>query len=61
MYKKIDVYVNGIYQYTTTKFKRCKDAIRDARQTKHIIIASVPKNKYLTIYDYDKVTAHFSR
>jgi hypothetical protein len=60
MYKKIDVYVNGVYQYSTNKYKTCRDAIKDARATKHILIASIP-NRYLTIYDYDTVTARISK
>ena len=59
MYKKIDVYVNGVYQYSTTKFRTCKDAVKEARGTQHLVIASVP-TRYLTIYDYDKVTARYS-
>ena len=60
MYKKIDVYVNGVYQYSTNKFKTCEAAVKEARNTKHIVIASIP-TRYLTIYDYDKVTARYSK
>lgn len=60
MYRKIDVYVNGVYQYSTNKFKTCKDAVREARRTQHLVIAAIP-TRYLTIYDYDVVTAKYSK
>lgn len=53
---KIRVYINGEYEFTTTKYRTCKECIKDLRATKHIMIASIP-DRYLTIYDYDKVIA----
>lgn len=60
MYRKINVYVNGEYKYSTNRFENCKKAVKELRTTKHIIIASLPKPEYLTIYDYDKVTAKYA-
>lgn len=61
MYKKINVYVNGIYKYSTNHAKNCADAVKQAHATKHIVIATLPKPEYLTIYDYDKVTAKYAK
>jgi hypothetical protein len=59
MYKKIDIYVNGKYEFSTNRYKSCKEAIKEIRATKHITIASIP-DRYLTIYDYDKVKAVYA-
>ena len=61
MLKKIDVYVNGAYEFSTMTTRNCSQVVRDVRNTKHIMIASVPENRYLTVYDYDKVAAHYSK
>lgn len=61
MYKKIDVFVNGKKEFSTNKYKSCKEALKDIRATKHIVIASLPNNRYLTIYDYDKLSAHYAK
>ena len=60
MNKKINVYINGIYQYSTCKFKTCAAAIKEARAAKHIHVAGIP-DKYITVYDYDRVTAHYAQ
>ena len=61
MYKKIDIFVNGIYQFSTKRYKTQKDIIRHIRAVKHIEIASVPTPQYLTVYDYDRITARYSK
>ena len=61
MYKKIDVYVNGVYEFSTNHYKTCKDVVRHIRAVKHICIASVPHDRYITVCDYDKVVAHYSK
>ena len=61
MLRKIDVYVNGIYEFSTMTTRNCSQVVRDVRNTKHIIVASVLENRYLTVYDYDKVTARRSK
>lgn len=60
MYKKIDVYVNGKYEFSTNRYKTCKEAIKEIRATKHITIASIPEDRYLTVYDYDNVKAVYA-
>lgn len=54
--RTIQIYINDKYAYTTQKFYTIKEAIQEARRTKHLEIASIPKNYYITIYDYDKLT-----
>ena len=58
--KKINVFLNGEYLFSTTKYKKCKDVIKEIRNAKHLVISSIP-DKYVTIYDYDKVTAKFAK
>ncbi len=60
MNKKIDVYVNGVYEFSTNKFPTCNACLAEIRAAKHLEIASVPKTRYMTIYDYDKVTARYA-
>lgn len=59
--KKIDVYINGVYEYSSNKFNRCKDAVAEAMNKKRILVASVPQNRFVTIGSNDKVTARFSK
>ena len=59
MYKKINVYVNGKYAFSTNRFRTCKEAIKEIRATKHIAIASIPTTRYLTVYDYDTLRASY--
>ena len=59
MYKKIDVYVNGVYQFSTNHYRTLRDVIREIRAVKHLQIASIP-NRYLTVYDYDTVKAVYA-
>lgn len=61
MYKKIDVYINGVYKFSTNKYKTCKEVVNHVRGVKHIGIASVPNDIYLTVYDYDKIVARYSK
>lgn len=58
MYKKINVYINGKYEFSTNAYKTCQDVVREIRSTKHITIASIP-NRYITVYDYDKIRASY--
>ena len=60
MYKKIDVYVNGKYEFSTNRYKTCKEVIKEIRAKKHLVIASIPENRYLTVYDYDEVKAVYA-
>ena len=61
MNRKIDVYVNGVYMFSTTQYENCKRVVNHIRATKHIVIASVPENKYLTVYDYDTIRARYAK
>lgn len=58
MYRKINIYINGEYVFTTSKYKNCKVAIQEIRNTKHLYIASIP-GRYITVYDYDKIRAAY--
>ena len=59
MYRKIDIYINGVYEFSTNIYPTCKQAIKEIRAKKHIEIASIPKNRFITVYDYDKISAHY--
>lgn len=61
MYPKINVYINGIYQFSTTHYPTIKALKEHIRAVKHLIIASAPYPKYLTVYDYDKVKAFYAK
>lgn len=54
MYRKIDVFVNGVYEFSTNHYRTCRDVVRHIRAVKHICIASVPNDRYITVCDYDK-------
>ena len=60
MYKKIDVYVNGKYEYSTNMWRTCKELKEHIRAIKHIEIASMP-TKYLTVNDYDKLSCRYAK
>ena len=59
MYRKIDVYVNGVYQFSTNHYRTLRDVIREIRAVKHLQIASIP-SRYLTVYDYDTIKAVYA-
>lgn len=52
---KIRVYVNGEYQFTTTRYRNTKELRSHIRAVKHIQVAGIPNPIYLTVYDYDKL------
>ena len=56
--RKIRCYINGAYCFTTTKFSSQKTLKNHLRSVKHIEVASIPV-KYVTIYDYDKLTFEY--
>lgn len=56
--RKINVYVNGKYEFSTNKFRTIRELKRHIRAVKHIEVESVPK-RYLTVYDYDTLRAVF--
>ena len=59
MYRKINVYVNGVYQFSTNHYRTLRDVIREIRAVKHLQIARIP-NRFLTVYDYDIVKAVYA-
>ena len=59
--KKIRVYINDEYKFTTTRYKTIKELKQYLRAVKHIEIASIPVNEYVTIYDYDKIHCEYVR
>ena len=60
MYKKINVYKNGKYIYSTTRFKTCREAVEDCKSNKEIKVISIP-DYVVTIGENDKITARFSK
>jgi ATP-dependent helicase/DNAse subunit B len=61
MYKKIDVFVNGLYEFSTTHYPTIEALKKHIREVKHIEIASIPKPRYLTVYDYDKLICRYAK
>lgn len=59
--KKIDVYVNGVYQYSTTRHSTVKAAIAALKMAETVEIASVPRNKTLTIAPTDRITGRIAK
>lgn len=60
MNRKIDIYRNGEYLCSTTKYKTIKETIRNIRMKKEITIASIPDRK-VTISDSDIIRGEFSK
>ena len=61
MYRKIDVFVNGVYEFSTTHYRTCRDVVRHIRAVKHLCIGSYPDYRYISVCDYDKVVARYSK
>lgn len=60
MSKAIRVYQNKEYIYTTDKFDTCKEAVKDCKTKKKIIVSSIP-DYIVTINENDKITARFKK
>lgn len=58
--KKIDVFVNGKYVYSTQWCRTCKEAVQELRNRRQVKVASVP-DYVVDVKPEDKVTAHYSR
>lgn len=56
--RKIHIYLNGKYIYTTERFKTLKAAINDLKTRKTVYIHSIP-NFTITLKDNDKIKACF--
>lgn len=61
MYKKIKVYVNGEYKFSTHKFPTCKACKDYIRAIKHLEIESIPTNEFLTVNDYDELRVEYAK
>ncbi len=62
MNKKIDVFVNGKYEFSTMRFKTCKEAIQSFKTKAFIFVAGRNLTKgteFLELYN-KKITAHFN-
>ena len=57
--RKIDVYINGVYEFSSTQYKTCKELVNHIRAVKHITIASVPVSRHITVYDHDTIRARY--
>ena len=42
MKKKIDVYINGEYRYSSVKYRTCKEAVADIKSRQSVKVASIP-------------------
>lgn len=60
MNKKINVFINGKYEFSTHAYKTCTEAVKDIRTKKRILVASIP-NKHIVISDNDTVKATYRR
>lgn len=41
-YRKIDVAINGVYAYSTSAYRTCKEAIAVLREKQTVIVAGIP-------------------
>ena len=60
MYKKIDVYVNGEYKFSSQKYRSCKELKDHIRAVKRIYIESIP-SYWLDVCDYDKLIVRYAK
>lgn len=58
--RKISVYVNGKYAFTTKRFNTIKECIKNARERKIIEVASIP-NYIIEIKENDIVKGYISK
>ncbi len=59
-YRKINVSINGIYAYSTSAYKTCREAIAALWEKKSVTVASIP-DYTVTITSKDKISAHFAK
>lgn len=57
MYRKINVFVNGAYEFSTNAYESCTELIKEIRARKHLGIVN---GRYLTVYDYDTLRAKYA-
>lgn len=58
MYKKINVYVNGEYKFSSSKYRTCKELKNHIRAVKRIYIEP---HGYLDVCDYDKLIVRYAK
>lgn len=58
--RKISIYVNGKYAFTTERFNTIKECIKDARERKVIEVASIP-NYTIEIKENDVIKGYISK
>ncbi len=61
MYRKVDVYINGAYEFSSMQYPSCKALHSHIRSTKHIEVASAPRNRHLTVNDYDSLRVVYAK
>lgn len=54
--KKIQIFINGEYAYTTEKFNTIKNAIASLEIKKEVLVKSIPNDKKIILKDGDKIT-----
>lgn len=59
--KKIDLYINGKYICTSTKYKTCKEFKEKVLKDGFICWASVHENKVLKLKESDKIICCFQK
>ena len=57
-YRKIDVAINGVYAYSTSAYRTCKEAIAALREKQTVIVASIP-DYTVTVKPEDKNNGAF--
>ncbi len=61
MYKKIDIFLNGVYICSTNQSKTCKEAIEKIKKAGKIFVASIPSGIAFKIKEGDKIKAFYSK
>ena len=59
--RKIDLYINGEYIYTSTQYKTCKEFKEKVLKDGFIHWVSIPKNKSLKLKESDKIICCFQK
>lgn len=58
--KKISIYINGKYAFTTEKFNTIRECIKNAREKKIIEVASIP-NYIIEIKENDILKGYINK
>ena len=61
MFKKINIYLNGVYICSTNQARTCKEAKEKIKASQFIEVASVPTAKIYEIKESDKITAFYDK